>query len=111
MLSNSSRLRWRLRKAAARFLTSLASRLLNPVTSGGTNSATVILPFPRFFGAEETPAEPASLEEPAFHVYFLPVAERLLGVPEVALQTLGSLRVVDATAGKRWPFGAGGPVR
>ena len=38
MSSNSSRLRWRLRNAAARFLTSLASRLLRPVTSGGTKS-------------------------------------------------------------------------
>ena len=38
MVSNSSRLRCLLRKAAARFLTSLASRLLKPVTSGGTKS-------------------------------------------------------------------------
>ena len=38
MFSNSSRLRCLLRKAAARFLTSRASRLLSPVTSGGTKS-------------------------------------------------------------------------
>ena len=111
MLSNSSRLRWRLRKAAARFLTSLASRLLNPLTSGGTNSATVILPFPRFFGAEETPAEPASLEAPAFPIYFLPLAERLLGVPEVWLSPLDALRCEDAAPDPRWLLEPGGPVR
>ena len=111
MLSNSSRLRWRLRKAAARFLTSLASRLLNPLTSGGTNSATVILPFPRFFGAEETPAEPASLEAPAFPIYFLPLAGRLLGVPEVWLSPLDALRCEDAAPDPRWLLEPRGPVR
>jgi len=38
MHSNSSRLRCLLRKAAARFLTRRASRLLSPDTSGGTKS-------------------------------------------------------------------------
>jgi len=40
--SNSSRFRCRLRKAAARFLTRRASRLLSPDTSGGTKSFVVI---------------------------------------------------------------------
>lgn len=38
MHSNSSRFRCRLRKAAARFLTKRASRLLKPDTSGGIKS-------------------------------------------------------------------------
>lgn len=38
MVSNSSRFRCRLRKAAARFLTRRASRLLRPETSGGMKS-------------------------------------------------------------------------
>ena len=38
MFSNSSRFLWRLRKAAALFFTRRASRLLSPVTSGGTKS-------------------------------------------------------------------------
>ena len=38
MFSNSSRLRCLLRKAAARFFTRRASRLLRPVTSGGIKS-------------------------------------------------------------------------
>lgn len=38
MSSNSSRFRCLLRKAAARFLTRRASRLLKPETSGGTKS-------------------------------------------------------------------------
>lgn len=42
--SNSSRLRWRERKAAALFLTRRASRLLSPVTSGGTQSLVLIGP-------------------------------------------------------------------
>jgi hypothetical protein len=41
MFSNSSRLRCLDRKAAARFLTSLASRLLRPDTSGGIKSLVV----------------------------------------------------------------------
>lgn len=36
--SNSSRFRWRDKKAAARFLTSRASRFDKPVTSGGMKS-------------------------------------------------------------------------
>ena len=40
--SNSSRFRWRLRNAAARFFTRRASRLVNPDTSGGTKSFVVI---------------------------------------------------------------------
>ena len=42
MCSNSSRFLCRLRNAAARFLTSRASRLLKPVTSGGTKSLLLI---------------------------------------------------------------------
>jgi len=38
MHSNSSRFRCLLKKAAARFFTNLASRLLRPETSGGTKS-------------------------------------------------------------------------
>ena len=46
--SNSSLFRCRLRKAAARFFSRRASRLLKPVTSGGTKSLVVILsPPPR----------------------------------------------------------------
>lgn len=41
--SNSSRLRCRLKNAAARFLTSRASRLDKPVTSGGMKSFEDIL--------------------------------------------------------------------
>ena len=42
MVSNSSRFLCRLRNAAARFLTSRASRLLRPETSGGTKSLVLI---------------------------------------------------------------------
>ena len=48
MFSNSSRLRCRLRNAAARFLTSRASRLLMPETSGGMKSL-VAVRSPRAF--------------------------------------------------------------
>ena len=51
MHSNSSRLRCRLRNAAARFFTRRASRLLRPVTSGGTKSFVLIVD-PRGFFAE-----------------------------------------------------------
>lgn len=52
MASNSSLFRCRLRKAAARFFSKRASRLLKPVTSGGTKSLVVILsPLPRPFFA------------------------------------------------------------
>ena len=52
MFSNSSRLRCRLRNAAARFLTRRASRLLRPVTSGGTKSFVLIVEPRGFFAAE-----------------------------------------------------------
>lgn len=52
MHSNSSRLRCLLRKAAARFLTRRASRLLRPETSGGTKSLLEMRsPTARFFAA------------------------------------------------------------
>lgn len=48
MVSNSSRFLWRLRNAAARFFTNLASRLLRPETSGGMKSLVVMRsPAPR----------------------------------------------------------------
>ena len=51
--SNSSRLRCLLRKAAARFLTSRASRLLRPETSGGMKSLLEMRsPIARFLVAE-----------------------------------------------------------
>ena len=51
MHSNSSRLRCLLRKAAARFFTRRASRLLKPDTSGGTKSLLLIRsPTERFLG-------------------------------------------------------------
>ena len=52
MFSNSSRLRCRLRNAAARFLTRRASRLLRPVTSGGTKSFTLTALARGFFAVE-----------------------------------------------------------
>lgn len=52
MHSNSSRLRCLLRKAAARFLTNRASRLLNPVTSGGMKSLVVTRSPRGFFVAD-----------------------------------------------------------
>lgn len=52
MHSNSSRLRCLLRKAAARFLTNRASRLLNPVTSGGMKSFVVTRSPRGFFVAD-----------------------------------------------------------
>ena len=55
MSSNSSRFRCLLRNAAARFLTSLASRLVRPVTSGGTKS--FVLTHVRGFLAVEGAAE------------------------------------------------------
>ena len=62
MSSNSSRFLWRLRKAAARFLTSRASRLLRPETSGGTKSL-VLMHARGFFADEAAEAEAGAAEE------------------------------------------------
>lgn len=52
IVSNSSLFRCLLKKAAARFFTSLASRLLRPETSGGTKSLVETRsPTARFFTA------------------------------------------------------------
>ena len=80
MCSNSSRFLCRLRNAAARFLTSRASRLLSPVTSGGTKSfvltrsperaffvqaPALIVTEGRLAGTTTLPAEAPESDEPS----------------------------------------------
>ena len=57
MFSNSSRFLCRLKNAAARFLTNRASRLLSPVTSGGTKSLVVTRSARGFLATLVAPTE------------------------------------------------------